>query len=122
MRKILLACAALAALFVTTNTASADEFYGGWKYDGNMLILGDSTDSTGLKLFYSPRYCGRPATVSTNELFRMLAHSKRIDGGYVNWRIDRICNDGYTRVCVTTSLGHRGCNTFRDAGWVNFNN
>ncbi len=106
------------ALFTMAAPAMAQTYYGGWKYDGNVLILGDSSDGTGLVLYNSPRYCGQTASRGSASIRAMLARSKVVDGGYINWYIDQNCNDGYSRICITTSLGESGCNTYRFGRWV----
>lgn len=101
-------------------TSPAMAFEGGWKFQGSMLLLGDNSDNTGLLLSNSPRYCGRTASRGSASIRQMLVDGNSWNGGQITWYIDHECDDGYKRVCITNSYGSRGCNTYRDHGWVDF--
>lgn len=109
--------AGTAMLLAAAAPALADNYYGGWTYRGPTLILGDSTDGTGLFLANSPRYCGRSASRGSASIRSMLDRSNYSSDSNINWWIDESCRDGYLRVCIVTSTGENGCNTYRDLGW-----
>jgi hypothetical protein len=113
MRKqlLMLAGAALGVLALSTN-AYADTYEGGWRFTQNTLILGDNSDGTGLFFRYTDDYCGRPASRGWESIKEMLRDDKRYGDGQITWYVDEECY-GTTRVCITTSIGERGCNTFR---------
>ena len=105
-------------------TAAHADFYGGWTYDNarygsESLILGDSSDDSGLYMSGTDRYCGRPG-LSYSQMRRALDR----EGGWVNWRIADTCNDAYgsfVRVCFA-SRGRNYCSTYREHGWDDFDN
>jgi hypothetical protein len=93
-----------------------DYFSGGWFLSNQRqgdIILGNG-NGRGLSLGSTERYCNQPG--SGYSTMRRYIESNYPD--QVSWFVDRICTDGYVRVCVYAYWGDLACSTFADFGWV----